>query len=97
MLASSVTFFPQLRGVRQKARSPLRDQAYSETSETLAPISSTNTRRLASMCPATSTRQATLKNSSRSVAPTDLFFGSTPYASKAERRWTRSPSARPRC
>ena len=75
MLASRVTFLPQLRGALPKALSPLRDQAYSEESETLEPISSTNTKRSASMCPATEARQAALRNSSRSLAPSDLFFG----------------------
>src|SRR5215217_9170637 len=73
MLASRVTFLPQLRGVLPKALAPLRDQAYSGESETLAPISSTNTRRSASTFPATSILQAALRNSSRSPAPSDLF------------------------
>jgi hypothetical protein len=80
MLASSVTFFPQLRGALHGARSPLRDQAYSGAREMFAPISSTNTSRAASIAPATKARQAALRNSSRSPAPTDLFFGSTPAA-----------------
>ena len=71
MLASSVTFLPQFLKVLPKARFPLRDQAYSAESETLAPISSTNTRRSASTSPATICRQANLKNSSRSPAPSD--------------------------
>jgi hypothetical protein len=74
---SRVTFLPQLRGVLPKALAPLRDQAYSGESETLAPISSTNTSRSASTFPATSILQAALRNSSRSPAPSDLFFGST--------------------
>src|SRR5215212_4797576 len=61
MLARSVTLLPQLRGELPKARFPLGDQAYSGESETLVPISSTNTRRLASTSPATR-----LKNSRRS-------------------------------
>src|SRR5215217_25234 len=73
MLASRVTFLPQLRGVLPKALAPLRDQAYSGESETLAPISSTNTRRSASTFPATSILQAAFRNSSRSPAPSDLF------------------------
>ncbi len=40
--------------------------------------SSTNTSRLASILSATITRQAALSHSSRSAAPTDLFFDSTP-------------------
>jgi hypothetical protein len=77
MLASSVRFLPQFLGALPKVRcSPLRDQAYSADSETLAPISSTNTSRLVSTSSATKTRQAALKNSSRSAAPSDLFFGS---------------------
>src|SRR5829696_3515610 len=77
MLARSVTLLPQLRGELPKARFPLGDQAYSGESETLVPLSSTNTRRLASTSPATISRQAALRNSSRSAAPNDLFFGST--------------------
>ena len=45
-----------------------------------APHSSTNTKRSASMTRATSTLQAALKNPSRSAAPSDLFFDSTPGA-----------------
>src|SRR5215213_9746347 len=77
MLAKSVTFAPQLRGAEHGARSPRLDQAQRDVSEVLAPISSTKTKRSGSMLPATITRQAALKNSSRSLAPTDLFFGST--------------------
>src|SRR5215203_3582060 len=76
MLASRVTFVPQLRGTLANARSPLRDQAYKGANDVFEPISSTNTSRWGPISPATSTRQATLKNSSRSAAPTDLF--STP-------------------
>ena len=75
MLESSVTFFPQLRGAFAGARSPRLDQAYSGTREMFAPHSSTNTRRLASIPPTTIALQAALKNSSRSAAPSDLFFG----------------------
>jgi hypothetical protein len=78
MLASSVTFFPQLRGVLHGARSPLRNQAYNGDREMFVPISSTNTSRTVSIAPATKAHQAALRNSSRSPAPTDLFFGSTP-------------------
>ena len=75
MLESSVTFFPQLRGAfAGGARSPRLDQAYSGTTEMFAPHSSTNTRRLASIPRMTIALQATLKNSSRSAAPSDLFF-----------------------
>src|SRR3712207_6550832 len=91
MLESRVTFFPQLRGAEQSARSPLGDQAYSGRSETFVEHSSTNTKRLACVVPATIARQAALRNSSRSLAPTDLFFGSTPYARASVRRWNRSP------
>src|SRR5215210_1642748 len=60
MLASRVTFAPQLRGTLANARSPRRDQAYRGKSEVLVPISSTNTSRLASIpaSPTTITRQA---------------------------------------
>jgi hypothetical protein len=47
MLASKVTFVFQLRGTLANARSPRLDQAYRGASEVLAPISSTNTSRLA--------------------------------------------------
>src|SRR5215207_9175565 len=90
MLASRVTFAPQLRGTLANARSPLRDQAYKGANDVFEPISSTNTSRWGPISPATSTRQATFKNSSRSAAPTDLFFYSTPYGSTAERQCTRS-------
>jgi hypothetical protein len=76
MLATSVTFLPQFLGALPKARSPLRDQAYSAESETLAPISWTKTSLSASTSSATRARQAALRNSSRSPAPIDLFFGS---------------------
>src|SRR3712207_2260921 len=82
---------PQLRGAQQSARSPLGDQAYSGRSETFVEHSSTNTKRLACVVPATIARQAALRNSSRSLAPTALFFGSTPYARASARRWNRSP------
>ena len=78
MLASRVTFAPQLRGEEQCARSPLGDQAYSGRSETFVEHSSTNTKRSACVVPATVARQAALRNSSRSLAPTRLFFGSNP-------------------
>src|SRR5215212_9115678 len=77
-LQSNVTFLPQLRGAEQRARSPRLDQAYSGRSETFVEHSSTNTKRSASVVPATIARQAALRNSSRSEAPTDLFFGSIP-------------------
>ena len=73
MLQSRVTFFPQLRGAEQCARSPLGDQAYSGRSETFVEHSSTNTKRSACVVSATIARQAALRNSSRSEAPTDLF------------------------
>jgi hypothetical protein len=44
----------------------------------LVPISSTKTKRSGLIAAATMTRQAALKNSSLSLAPTDLFFGSIP-------------------
>ena len=47
MLASKVTFFPQLRGTLANARSPRLDHAYTGASEMLEPISSTNTNRSA--------------------------------------------------
>jgi hypothetical protein len=80
MLESRVTFGPQLRGAEQGARSPLRDQAYNGRSEVFVPHSSTNTKRSAPMLPATIVFQAALSHSSRSLAPTDLFFGSIPGA-----------------
>ena len=80
MLASSVTLLPQLRGASPRARSSVQAQAYSGESEVFAPHSSTNTRRSVSISPAVSNLQAALKNSSRSAAPSDLFFGSTPSA-----------------
>jgi hypothetical protein len=81
MLAKSVMFLAQFLGVLPKARCPLGDQPYSSESETLVPISSTNTSLSASTSPATNSRQAALRNySSRSAAPSDLFFGSIPGA-----------------
>ena len=80
MLAKSVTFAPQLRATSKRARSPRRDQAYKGASEVLVPVSSTKIKRSDPMAAATMTRQAALKNSSRSLAPTDLFFGSIPSA-----------------
>src|SRR5829696_4753081 len=53
MLASKVTFAPQLRGTLARARSPRLDQAYRGASEVLTPISSTNTSRSASRPSAT--------------------------------------------
>jgi hypothetical protein len=79
MLASKVTFAPQLRGTLASARFPRRDQTYRGASDVLEPISSTNTSRFASRPPATRARQAALSHSSLSLAPTDLFFGSSPY------------------
>lgn len=75
MLESSVTFAPQLRGTHQRARSPRLDQAYSGVREVLVEHSSTKTKRLLSILPATKTRQAALKNSSLSDAPTVLLLG----------------------
>jgi len=75
MLAKSVTFLPRFLGAFAYALWPLRDHAYSGLKETLAPISSTNTSRAWSIPPATKVRQAALRNSSRSAAPNDLFFG----------------------
>jgi hypothetical protein len=80
MLANRVTLLPQLRGTSPYARSPLRDQAYSGESEVFVPHSSTNTKRCALISPAKRSLQAALRNSSRSVAPTRLFFGSTQAA-----------------
>jgi hypothetical protein len=80
MLAKSVTFAPQLRGTLACARSPRRDQAYWGVREVLVPISSTKTKRSGLVAAATITRQAALKNSSLSLAPTDLFFESIPGA-----------------
>jgi hypothetical protein len=74
MLESRVTFAPQLRGMEQRARSPRLDQAYSGVREVLVEHSSTNTKCPVSTLPATRTRQAALKNSSRSLAPTVLFW-----------------------
>jgi hypothetical protein len=78
MLAKSVTFAPQLRGTLACARSPRHDQAYWGVREVLVPISSTKTKRSGLVAAATITRQAALKNSSLSLAPTDLFFESIP-------------------
>src|SRR5215212_8795910 len=77
MLESRVTFLPQLRGMLAGARSPRLDQAYSGRSEVFEPISSTKTRRPASIPSATKALQAALSNSSRSVAPTYLFSAPT--------------------
>jgi hypothetical protein len=73
MLAKSVTFAPQLRGTLACARSPRREQAYWGVREVLVPISSTKTKRSGLVDAATIMRQAALKNSSLSFAPTDLF------------------------
>ena len=71
MLAKSVTFsHPAAR----------RDQAYWVVREALVPTSSTKTKRSGSVAAATITRQAALKNSSPSLAPSDLFFESIPGA-----------------
>src|SRR5215218_8167838 len=78
-LESSVTFLPQLRGAKQNARSPRLDHAYSGRNEVFVEHSS-STKRPASISAATSVLQAALRNPSRSLAPTDLFFGSTPGA-----------------
>ena len=79
MLESSVTFLPQLRGAEQRARSPRLDHAYSGRSETVRrALVLKNTKRSASVVRAITARQAALRNSSRSEAPTDLFFGSIP-------------------
>jgi hypothetical protein len=75
MLESRVTFGPQLRGTEQRARTPRFDQAYSGVREVLVEHSSTNTKRPPSSLPATKTRQAALKNSSLSLAPTALLLG----------------------
>jgi hypothetical protein len=80
MLAKSVMFAPQLRGTEQNARSPLGDQAYRGASEVLVEHSSTNTSCSAWIPSTTINRQAALKNSSLSLAPTDLFFCSNPCA-----------------
>src|SRR5215217_5178994 len=72
MLESRVTFFPQLRGAEQCARSPLGDQAYSGCSETFVEHSSTNTKRSACVVSTTIARQTALRNSSRSLAA--IFF-----------------------
>jgi hypothetical protein len=57
ILASKVTFFPQLRGTLANARSACLDQAYRVASEMLVPISSTNTTRSVwGSCPATKAR-----------------------------------------
>src|SRR5215212_11733389 len=89
MLESNVTFLPQLLGTAQRARSPRLDQAYSERGETFVEHSSTNTKRSACVVSAIIARQSALRNSSRSEAPTDLFFGSLPYARASARRWDR--------
>jgi hypothetical protein len=75
MLASRVTFAPQLRGISKHAHSPLGAQAYRGASEVLVPISSTKTKRSGLVAAAIMTRQVALKNSSLSLAPIDLFFG----------------------
>jgi hypothetical protein len=74
------TFASQLRGTLASARSPRLDQACRGASEVLVPISSTNTSWPASRPWVTNARQAALSHSSRSAAPTDLFFGSSPCA-----------------
>jgi hypothetical protein len=79
-LESNVTFLPQLRGAEQNARFPRLDHAYRGRNEVFVEHSSTNTKRLASISAATSVLQAALRNPSRSLAPTDLFFGSIPGA-----------------
>ena len=78
MLESRVTLAPPLRGAQQSARSPLGNRAYSGRSETFVEHSSTNTKRSVSVVPATVACQAALSNSTRSDAPTRLFFGSNP-------------------
>jgi hypothetical protein len=78
MLESRVMLAPPLRGAEQSARSPLGDQAYSGRSETFVEHSSTNAKRSAPVVPATIACQAALSNSTRSEAPTRLFFGSNP-------------------
>src|SRR4051795_11481042 len=75
MLANSVVFFPRLRGALRHALSPQRDQPCRGASEVLAPISSPNAKRPTSRVSVTSTRQAALSHSSRSLAPKVLFFG----------------------
>src|SRR3712207_4731725 len=74
MLESTVVFLPRLRGIEQYALRPLGDQARSGASEVLVPISSTNTSCFGSICWASITLQAALCHSSRSSAPTLLFF-----------------------
>src|SRR5215217_8534633 len=75
MLASTVVFLPRLRGTEQWALCPFLDQPYRGESEVFVPISSTNTRERASSDRAAITHQAALCHSSRSSAPTVLFFG----------------------
>jgi hypothetical protein len=58
---------------QQRALSPFGAQAYSEESEVLGPISSTNTSRPASTFSATITCQTALNHSSRFTGPTVLF------------------------
>src|SRR3712207_2985280 len=73
---SSVTFLPQFLGALPKARLPLRDQAYSLDSETLAPISSTKTSRLASTSSAT--RAPRPLSGTRRALPLPAIFFSAP-------------------
>ena len=60
----------------------------------MAPISSTNTKRPASTSPATKALQAALRNSSRSVAPRDLFSCSTPALEHPRERRVTHPHPR---
>src|SRR5215207_8333010 len=68
MEAKRVVFLPRLRGTSRRTRSPFREWPYRGASEVCSPISSTNTSRSGSTSAATITRQAALRNSSRSVA-----------------------------
>jgi hypothetical protein len=79
-LESSVTFLPQFYAGPSKTPAPPLDHAYRGRNEVFVEHSSTNTKRLASISAATSVLQAALRNPSRPLAPTELFFGSIPGA-----------------
>src|SRR3712207_2241903 len=71
-------------GNLRRRRSPLDEYPFIGACETCRPHSSTNTNPVRSSAPATITRQAALKNSSRSVAAVPLFSGEAylPYGAR---------------
>jgi hypothetical protein len=73
----SVTFFSQFLGAFPKALSPMGAHPYSGARVMFVPLSSTKTSFSGSRS-FTLSRQALLAFSSRSEAPSDLFFGSSP-------------------